>query len=437
VHRALLVIGSGLVIGLVAAPAAGQDWPEFRGPTGQGTTAETGFPVEWSDARNVRWRVPVPGRGWSSPVVAGDRTWVTTAVDLKGRASLRLIGFDFETGREAVNVEVFTIWREEFSANAKNSNATPTPIVASDRVFVHFGASGTAAVSTDGRVLWKTRLPFVNEHGQGGSPALVGNLLVINCDGFDEAYVVALDAATGRTKWRRARRAPTSQAYSTPLAIRTPAGDQVVSVGASYTTGLDVATGRELWRVAYPGGFSNVPRPVFGHGLAFITTGFQQPSLLAIRVDGASGDVTRTHVAWRLDRGVPFTPSPILVGDELYVLNDQGIVQCLDARTGQTHWVQRLPAGGYSASPIAADGRVYFSSEDGVTTVIEAGRTFRRLAENRLAGAQLSSTAATRGSFLVRTDTHLYRIAAAGPSGGATADVRKPPATGAASVRTP
>jgi outer membrane protein assembly factor BamB len=389
------------------APSA-RDWPQFRGPTGQGLSDDDRVPLEWSDASNVIWRVPVPGRGWSSPVVAGGRIWVTSAVETNGAALLRVLAYDVETGRELVDTEVFKIWKDQFSTNPKNSDASPTPVVEGDRVYVHFGASGTAALSTSGEVLWKTRLYYESQHGQGGSPVVYGDLLIVNCDGFDNAFVVALDRHTGRTKWRRARRQPWSQAYSTPLVIRVGESDQLVSVGAFYTTALDPLTGRELWRVGYRDGFSNVPRPVFGHGLVFITTGFQQPSLLAVRADGKN-DVTRTHVAWTLARGAPYTPSPILVGDELYVVSDIGIATCLDARTGSTHWVARL-GGNYSASPVFAAGRLYFTSEEGVTSVLAPGTTFTRLATNTIDAPTLASLAVSDGSFVLRTDRHMYRI---------------------------
>jgi outer membrane protein assembly factor BamB len=191
--------------------------------------------------------------------------------------------------------------------------------------------------------------------------------------------------------------------------IRVGERDEVVSVGAYRAAAYDPQTGREIWRVGYADGFSNVPRPVFGHGLVYIATGFQQPSLLAVRADGA-GDVTKTHVAWTLRRAAPLTPSPLLVGDELYVVNDGGIATCLNATTGETHWVQRLGGGDYSASPIFADGRIYFLSEGGIATVIAPGKQFQVLARNALDGDTLASMAVSGGSIFIRTDSHLYRI---------------------------
>jgi len=385
-----------------------QDWPQFRGPGGQGRSPERGLPVEWSETKNVAWKVPVPGRGWSSPVVSGGRVWVTTATVVRRETSLRLLAYEVASGRQMLDVEVFRMRGSELQ-NAKNSHASPTPIVEGDRVFVHFGAEGTAAISTAGEIVWKTRLPYQSQHGNGGSPELAGDLLIVNCDGFDEGFVAALDKRTGKTRWRTDRRQPYSQAYSTPLAIRVGDRDQIVSVGAFNTVAYDPATGKEIWRVAYPDGFSNVPRPVYGAGLVFITTGFQQPSILAVRPDG-TGDVTRTHVAWTLSRGAPLTPSPILAGDELYVVTDNGIASCIDAPSGAVRWQQRL-GNSFSASPVLADGRIYFLDEDGRTTVIAPGTTFKALAANALDGPALASMAVTARSFIIRTATHLYRIA--------------------------
>ena len=396
--------------------AQAQDWPEFRGPTGQGHSSERDLPLEWSESRNLAWKTVVPGTGWSSPVVGRGRVWLTTAIQAgEGRrssaVSLRVLAFDVATGREVVNVEIVRVERPGY-INSKNSRASPTPILSGDRVYVHFGADGTAALTTSGDVLWRTRLGYESQHGNGGSPALYGDLLIVNIDGDSpEAYVAALDARTGKVRWKTRRRVPFAQAYTTPLVIRVGDREQIVSVGAFRTVAYDPLSGREIWRVSYDDGFSNVPRPVYGHGLVYIVSGWTSPPrLLAVRPDG-TGDVTRTHVAWTLRRGVPYISSPLLVGDELYVVNDNGILTCLDARTGTSHWQQRL-GGNYAASPVFADGRIYFQSEEGVTTVIAAGREFRRLASNQLDGAMLASMAVSGGSLFIRTDTHLYRLSA-------------------------
>ena len=396
-----------LALAWAAAVTRADDRPQFRGPSGQGLSSEAGLPLVWSESQHIVWKAPVPGRGWSSPVVAGGRVWLTTSISEKG-ASLRAMAFDVASGREAVNVEVVRL-RSADLTNPKNSHASPTPVVEGDRVYVHFGAQGTAALTTSGEIVWKTRFPYESQHGNGGSPVLYGDLLIFSCDGSPDAFVVALDKRTGKVRWKTARRDPADQAYSTPLVIRVGDRDQLVSVGAYRATAYDPLTGKEIWRVGYADGFSNVPRPVFGHGLVYIATGFQQPSLLAVRADG-TGDVTKTHIAWTLKRGAPLTPSPLLVGDELFVVNDGGIASCLDAKTGATHWVQRL-GGAFSASPVFADGRVYFLSEEGTSTVLAPGKEFNKLAESALDGAILASMAVSERSIFIRTMTHLYRLA--------------------------
>jgi outer membrane protein assembly factor BamB len=318
-----------------------------------------------------------------------------------------VLAFDAASGRESLNVEVFRLRRTR-EINPKNSFASPTPVVDGDRVFVHFGADGTAALTTAGEIVWKRDFPYQSQHGAGGSPIVYGDLLIFSCDGSDAAFVIALDKRTGKTRWRTNRRQPADQAYTTPLVITVADRDQILSVGAYRAAAYEPETGKEIWRVSYADGFSNVPRPVFGHGLVYIATGFQQPSLIAVRPDG-TGDVTKTHIAWTLSRGAPLTPSPLLVGDELYVVSDNGIASCVDAASGAPRWQVRL-GGTYSASPLFADGRIYFPSEDGSTTVILPGREFKRAAINTLDGALLASIAVSSGAFFVRSDTHLYRL---------------------------
>ena len=381
-----------------------QDWPEFRGPTGQGYSDERGLPLVWSENKNVRWKVAIPGRGWSSPAIQGDRIWLTTATD-EGK-SLRAISLDRNTGAILQNVEVFRL-KSLGNLNSKNSQASPTPVLEGDRVYLHFGAYGTACINQSGEIVWKTRLDYDNgQHGPGGSPVIYDNLLILSCDGQDVQYVIALDKLTGKVRWKKLREG--YQAYTTPLVVRLPAGDQVISPGAFRAVSYEPRTGKELWQVRYGDGFSNVPRPVYGDGLVFICTGFQQPSLLAVRLDGR-GDVTKSHIAWTLKRGVSLTPSPLLVGDELYMVSDNGVASCIDAKTGASHWQVRL-GGNHSASPIYADGRIYFLSEEGESVVIAPGKEFKALAKNQLDGPTLASMAVSGASIFVRSQTHLYRL---------------------------
>ena len=399
-----------LTAALNAFFAHAEDWPEFRGPTGQGHSTETGLPLEWSETRNIVWKTPVPGLGWSSPSISGGLVWLTTALEKQDPVSLRVLAFDARTGREILNIELFNVQSDPL-LNPKNSYATPTPVIEGDRVYVHFGADGTAAVTTAGDVIWKTRLSYNAMHGQGGSPVLYGDLLIISCDGDDDGYVVALDKRTGEVRWKTPRRKPSTQAYSTPLVIRVGGQDQVVSTGGYGAAAYDPLSGREIWYVRYPDGYSNVPRPVYGHGLVYLATGLQHPSLLAVRPDGV-GDVTATHIVWRLDRAVPVTPSPLLLGDEIYIVSDIGIATCLDAKTGMIHWQQRL-GDNHSASPVFADGRIYFLNEQGVMNVLAPGKKFRRLTMNSLDGLTLASPAVSGGSIYLRSANHLYRISTA------------------------
>jgi outer membrane protein assembly factor BamB len=381
-----------------------QDWPEFRGPTGQGHSDERGLPLVWSEAKNVRWKTAIPGRGWSSPAIQGDRIWLTTAAD-DGK-SLRAISVDRNTGAILQNVEVFRL-KSQGNLNSKNSQASPTPVLEGDRVYLHFGAYGTACITQSGEIVWKTRLDYDNgQHGPGGSPVIYDNLLIMSCDGQDVQYVVALDKLTGKVRWKKLREG--YQAYTTPLVVRLPAGDQVISPGAFRAVSYEPRTGKELWQVRYGDGFSNVPRPVYSNGLVFICTGFQQPSLLAVRLDGR-GDVTKSHIAWTLKRGVSLTPSPLLIGEELYMVSDNGVASCVDAKTGAPHWQVRL-GGNHSASPVYADGRIYFLSEEGESVVIAPGKEFKALAKNQLDGPTLASMAVSGSSIFVRSQTHLYRL---------------------------
>lgn len=406
-------LGTALALSATAAAYAG-DWPQFRGPTGQGHAPDASVPLTWSETENIAWKTAVPGRGWSSPVIAGGLAWLTTAVtDREAGTSLRLLAYDVASGATAVDVEVFAI-SDTTLLNQKNSFASPTPVIgpSGEYVYVHFGAQGTAAVAAGGdsagEVLWRTRFPYTSQHGNGGSPILHDGLLVVSIDGYDTAFLVAVDARTGEERWRSVRAAPISQAYSTPLAIEVGDTSQIVNVSAFRTSAHEPATGREIWRVEYPGGFSNVSRPVYGHGLVYLSTGFNEPVLLAIRPTG-EGDVTDSEIAWRLRRGAPLTVSPILVGDELYTVTDSGIATCIDASTGDIHWQHRL-GGNHSASPVFAGGWIYFQNEEGVTTVIAPGTEFKQTAHNELDGSTLASIAVSDGAFFIRTGTHLYRI---------------------------
>ncbi len=391
---------------------AGEDWPQFRGPDGQGHSDSSGLPVTWSETDHVTWKTEIPGEGWSSPVIQGDLIWMTTATE--GGKSLRAVCVDRQSGRLLHDVEVFH--REKpIEKHATNSYASPTPIIDGDRLYVHFGTMGTACLDArSAATLWQSQeLQWDHEVGPGSSPALFENLLLFNCDGTDVQYGAALDKRTGALCWKTNRSGVINKppdrkkAFVTPLVIGEKGNEQVIMVGAEWVYSYDPRTGREIWNVKHPG-FSVAPRPVFGHGLVYVSSGYILPQLLAIRPDG-TGDVAATHVVWKNDKSAPARPSPLLVGDELYLISEAGIATCLDARTGKQHWRQRL-GGNFSASPLSADGRIYCCDEEGRTFVIAPETKYRQLALNKLDGRFMASPAVSGRALFLRTDTHLYRI---------------------------
>jgi len=406
----LVAFGSG-------SGARAEDWPEFRGPTGQGLAVDRGLPVSWDVARDATWRTAIPGKGWSSPIVFQGRVYLTTAVPSddagSSQQSLRAICLNAKSGETLWDVEVFAkqIAPDE-KIHKKNSFASPTPITDGQRLFVHFGADGTAALDLNGNVVWTNREIHYNpQHGGGGSPICSGSLLVFHCDGVEDPFVIALHKETGEVAWKTLRPAAESQRFSfaTPLEIELSNTRQLISPASHVVCSYDAQDGHEIWRVHYPNKWSVVPRPVYAHGLVFVCTGYEGPAdLLAIRPDG-HGDVTQSHVVWRTDENVPHNPSPLVVGNELFLVSDNGVASCRDAESGKLHWRQRL-GGNYSASPLYADGKIYFLSEEGICTVIAARQEYEELAKNEFGEATLASFAAADGALFARTESSLYRL---------------------------
>jgi outer membrane protein assembly factor BamB len=411
-----MVLWTALVL-TAPAPAWPADWPQFRGPDGQGHSTSTNVPVAWSETENVAWKVALPGRGWSSPSIRGNQIWLTTATD-EGH-SLRAISLDRVTGKIEHDVEVFQL-ENPGSVHANNSHASPTPAIDGQRVYVHFGAHGTACLASDGRVIWKTQqLKHAHGHGPAGSPVVWNDLLFVNCDGTDVQYVVALDTQTGAIRWKHARKhisddrrtgkLEVPMAYCTPLLLDINGQTQLVSLGSDAVVAHQPETGQELWWFTYSG-YSNVSRPVYGEGRLYFPSGFGVPVLYAIKV-GGRGDLTATNKVWSMTRSglVPLDVSPLLVGDELYTITDSGIAACWDAASGKQHWQQRL-TGKFWASPVYAEGKIYCLDEQATTTVLAAGAKFEQLSVNKLDGQAQASPAIVDGAIYLRTDSHLYRI---------------------------
>ena len=427
-----------IVVLLACSGAARADsWPQWRGPDGQGhAPAAHDLPVTWSETENVAWRTPLPGRGWSSPVIDGDRIWLTTAVEtplsqeekdrrlagnkfakqlsLSGPVVFRALCVDRTTGRLLHDVELFAS-ESPAPVHSLNSYASPSPVLADGRVFCHFGAYGTACVdAATAKVVWTNRELVVNhENGPGSSPVLWRDRLILTLDGSDVQETAALDATTGKIAWKTARSGELrkdpdqKKAYGTPLVATLGGRDVLLSPGADWLYGYDPSTGRELWRMNYGVlGFSVVPRPVVAHGLAYLSTSFMQPELLAVRLgDGSSAP----EIAWREKKGAPSKPSMLVVGDDLYVVSDRGVATCLDARTGEARWTERL-GGNFSSSPLFADGRIYVGNHDGQTFVFEPGTPHKALATNTLDGQIMATPAALGRAIYLRTDQALYRI---------------------------
>lgn len=418
---------TALTVGL---PTARADWPDFRGPWGdghvsaKGDTNLIGLPLRWSETNNIKWKTEIPHRGWSTPVVMGGQVWLTTATE--DGHDYFAVGVDEESGKILFNEKVFHTDSPEPLGNGASMNcyATPSPVIESGRVYVHFGSAGTACLDTKtGKVLWKrSDLPCRHYRGPSASPVLFENLLILTFDGADLQYTAGLDKKTGDTVWKTNRSVAWNdegstdamtrdgdhrKSHGTPLIATVAGKPQLLSVGAKASYGYDPRTGNELWRVEY-NDWSSAPRPLFDQGRAFIVTGLTKKELWAVKTDG-HGNITDTHVAWKLNTHVGKYASPLLVEGLIYTAADESFVTCVEAATGQVVWTERI-GGKYAASPIYADGRLYFFSQDGTTMVLKPGRTLEVLATNYLAGGFMASPAADGKAFYLRTKTHLYRV---------------------------
>jgi outer membrane protein assembly factor BamB len=408
-HR--FVLGSFLAFALAPTlPAA--DWFQFRGPDGQGHS-DAKLATEWGPNKNVAWKKELPGVGWSSPVVVGGKIYLTTAVAQGGGFSLRALCLDAKTGTIEWNNEVFEEGADAPKPHGKNSHASPTPVVEDGNVYVHFGHMGTACLKAkDGSKVWaKQELKYEPVHGNGGSPVIAGKHLIFSIDGTDKQMVVALDKTDGTVAWKAPRENKTGAkpfSFSTPLLITVNDREQLISAGSGVVMSLDPKTGKENWRVNYGSGYSVVPRPVFANGLVYLSTGYDTPALVAIKQDG-KGDVTKTHVAFTVKKNAPLNPSPLVVGDALYMVSDGGVLSCLDAKTGAERWTERVGKA-YSSSPMFAGGLIYLIDESGTATVFKPGDAYDPVATNKLNEKTQASFGVDGAALLIRTEKALYRI---------------------------
>ncbi len=397
----------------LASAGTSANWPELRGPERNGHAVAAKTPLSWSETNNVAWKTAIHDLGWSSPVIWENQIWVTTAT-ADGK-QMFAVCVDAGTGRILHDVKVFDTPQPEHVASM-NSYASPTSAIEAGRVYVHYGTYGTACLDTrDGKILWTRRDLNCDHHeGPGGSLMLDGDRLYFTVDGRDVQYVVALNKDTGETAWKTNRSVDYSQfpancrkAFCTPILIDVAGRRQLISPGAKAMMAYDPQTGAELWKVRY-NGWSMVPRPLFGRGLLYVVNDYDRPELWAIKPDG-QGDVTDSHVAWKVVKDVASTPSLLLIDDLLYMVRDEGIATCLEADTGKVVWRERLK-NRHSASPIYAAGRIYLFSEKNLTTVMAPGREFKVLAENQLDEKVMATPAVIGNALILRSKTHLYRL---------------------------
>jgi outer membrane protein assembly factor BamB len=402
---------------LFVPAALAENWPQFRGPTGQGLSSEKNIPTRWSATDNVAWKTPIPGDGWSSPIVYGDRVFATSTTD--AGKTCRVIALDRRSGQILWNKEV--LQQETRRKEQKNSYATPTPITDGKHVYAVFGGGGIVALDFEGNIAWTyDKVKFYSRHGLGASPVLYENLLVMPFDGshaapeeqigwkipWEEARILALDKDKGTIVWE-AKRGPSRIAHTTPLVVPAPE-PRLYSTAGDVIQAFDLRDGRRLWS-AYSQGEGVVPSPVLIGNVLVTCSGFEKSTIRAVRL-GGEGDVTKTHIAWEQTKGVPSQSSLIYVQPYLYAVTNTGVVSIFDPASNGELLDQGRTPGDYSASPVAADGKIYFTSEQGDTTVVEAGRQFKAIGANSLGERIQATPAISQGQILIRTAKNLYCI---------------------------
>lgn len=411
-----------LLLATSAARAAGE-WPQFRGPGGQGIAEAKELPVTWGETENVTWKTAIHGKAWSSPVIWGDQIWLTTATE--DAHELFTLCVDKKTGKIVHDLKLFDVPTPQF-IHPFNSAASPTPAIEEGRVYITFGAPGTACLDTaTGKVVWERRDILINHfRGAGSSPFIYGDLLIMNYDGSDFQFITALDKKTGKTVWKTTRSldyqdldatgkpkldGDMRKAFSTPRVATHGGKPALLSVSSKAMYAYDPATGEELWRVENRNAHSASATPVVGPDLIYFGTGQGRPELWAIR-PGGHGVVTDTHVAWKVTKNVPTRGTCLLVDDLIYMVDDNGVASCVEAATGKEVWKNRLNGKNYSAAPLLADGHIYFLSEEGKSETLAPGREFKVLGQGQVESGYLASPAVADNALFVRTKTHLYRV---------------------------
>jgi len=400
---------------LSASALAGEgEWTEFRGPTGQGL-AEAG-PSAWGVKKGVVWKTPLPGKGWSSPVMSGGRIALTAAKLVDGKTVLAVMAVDAESGKVLWEKDVFRPTAGEVAkCHAKNSLASATPVIVGETLYVHFGHMGTAAMElASGTVIWKRDLEYDPMHGSGSSPVVVDGKLVFHMDGDDQAAIRALDAKTGKDAWMTPRNEDVKRSFSfcTPLLVNIDGRRQLVSVASGMVGGYAPEDGTLLWKVRFDEGFSVIPRPVTADGMVYVATGFMKPKLLGIKLGGAKGDVTQSHVAWEVEKNMPKTPSVVAKDGVVYVLADNGMVSCLNGKSGEVRWQEKL-LGNFSASPLLAGETLYCMTEDGACYVLKVSpQSGKVVFEIEMEERIFASPMVVDGMLYLRTEEALWKIGA-------------------------
>jgi outer membrane protein assembly factor BamB len=406
----VLLLAAALLVASPSSTFAETPWTQFRGADGSGHSDAKGLPDKLDEKEAVQWKLDLPGKAWSSPVVWKKQVWVTNATE-DGK-KLSAVGVDLESGSIVHDVLVFDIEKPMF-CHGLNSYGTPTPAIEEGRVYVSYGSAGTACVdTTTGAVLWKRQdLKCDHFRGPASSPVIYGDSVIIEFDGFDVQYVVALNKRTGETAWKKDRafdyktdNGDGKKGYGTPSIFKIDGRDVAICPAAVATETFDAKTGELLWTVRHDG-MNASARPLYGHGLIYITNGTGR--VVAVKPDGR-GDITQ-NIAWESHKSVAKRSSPILVEDLLYMVTDDGIATCVDAKTGESVWTKRL-GGEFAASPVYADGKLYFVNMEGATFVLKPGRKYDEVSTGHFDAGFMATPAITGKSILVRTKTALYRL---------------------------